>query len=86
MQYSGQIVDGQMHGEGRVVYENGEEYSGQWNRGKDMVLVYISIMMDQDLMVIGITIRLMVLVHHGILMVMYIVENGLMEELMVKVH
>ena len=34
MQYSGQILDGQMHGKGRLVYENGEIYAGDWLRGK----------------------------------------------------
>ena len=34
MQYSGQILDGQMHGKGRLVYDNGEVYSGDWVRGK----------------------------------------------------
>lgn len=34
MQYTGQIVDGQMHGSGRMEYENGEVYEGQWEHGK----------------------------------------------------
>ena len=34
MQYQGQISDGQMHGKGKLVYENGEYYSGEWVKGK----------------------------------------------------
>ena len=34
MQYSGQISDGQMHGVGKLVYPNGEEYEGDWVYGK----------------------------------------------------
>ena len=33
MQYQGQIVDGQMHGNGKLTYENGEFYDGDWVRG-----------------------------------------------------
>lgn len=33
MQYQGQIVDGQMHGSGKLTYENGEFYDGDWVRG-----------------------------------------------------
>ena len=31
--YSGQIFDGQMHGQGRLTYDNGEYYNGDWVRG-----------------------------------------------------
>ena len=34
MQYSGFMSDGQMHGKGKLVYENGEVYEGDWVRGK----------------------------------------------------
>ena len=34
MQYQGQILDGQMHGSGKLTYENGEYYDGDWVRGK----------------------------------------------------
>lgn len=34
MKYQGSILDGFMHGEGRLTYENGEYYDGQWVRGK----------------------------------------------------
>lgn len=34
MQYQGQIMDGQMHGVGKLTYENGEYYDGEWVRGK----------------------------------------------------
>ena len=34
MQYQGQIVDGQMHGSGKLIYENSEFYDGDWVRGK----------------------------------------------------
>ena len=34
MNYTGQIQDGQMHGQGTLVYPNGERYEGQWNFGK----------------------------------------------------
>ena len=33
MQYQGQIMDGQMHGVGKLTYENGEYYDGEWVRG-----------------------------------------------------
>jgi hypothetical protein len=33
MQYQGQILDGQMHGQGKLTYENGEYYDGEWLRG-----------------------------------------------------
>ena len=33
MQYQGQILDGQMHGCGKLTYENGEYYDGDWVRG-----------------------------------------------------
>ena len=33
MQYQGQILDGQMHGTGKLTYENGEYYDGEWVRG-----------------------------------------------------
>lgn len=33
MKYQGSILDGFMHGEGRLTYENGEYYDGQWVRG-----------------------------------------------------
>eukprot|EP01034_Spumella_vulgaris_P023431 gene23431-29649_t len=29
----GQILDGQMHGQGKLTYENGEYYDGEWLRG-----------------------------------------------------
>ena len=35
MQYQGQILDGQMHGTGKLTYENLEYYDGEWVRGKD---------------------------------------------------
>ena len=34
MKYQGQILDGQMHGEGKLIYDNGEYYDGEWQRGK----------------------------------------------------
>lgn len=33
MEYSGQILDGQMHGKGKLVYRNGESYEGDWIKG-----------------------------------------------------
>lgn len=33
MKYQGSILDGFMHGEGRLTYENGEYYDGLWVRG-----------------------------------------------------
>jgi hypothetical protein len=33
MQYQGQILEGQMHGLGKLTYENGEYYDGDWVRG-----------------------------------------------------
>lgn len=33
MKYQGSILDGFMHGDGRLTYENGEYYDGQWVRG-----------------------------------------------------
>ena len=33
MKYQGQILDGQMHGEGKLIYDNGEYYDGEWQRG-----------------------------------------------------
>lgn len=37
MQYQGQILDGQMHGCGKLTYENGEYYDGDWVRGKSFM-------------------------------------------------
>ena len=37
MKYQGQILDGQMHGEGKLIYDNGEYYDGEWQRGKRTV-------------------------------------------------
>src|SRR5688572_17134312 len=37
MQYQGQILDGQMHGQGKLTYENGEYYDGEWVRGEFVV-------------------------------------------------
>lgn len=34
MNYTGQIQDGQMHGQGTLEYPNGERYDGQWHFGK----------------------------------------------------
>jgi len=34
MQYTGQILDGQMHGKGNLIYPNGERYEGNWLHGK----------------------------------------------------
>lgn len=34
MQYQGLILDGQMHGFGKLTYDNDEYYEGEWNRGK----------------------------------------------------
>ena len=34
MQYTGQIMDGQMHGRGALIYPNGERYDGSWVHGK----------------------------------------------------
>jgi hypothetical protein len=34
MKYQGSILDGFMHGEGRLTYENGEYYDGNWVKGK----------------------------------------------------
>lgn len=34
MQYTGQIVDGLMHGKGKLTYESGESYEGDWVKGK----------------------------------------------------
>jgi hypothetical protein len=34
MQYSGFMSDGQMHGKGKLIYESGESYEGDWVRGK----------------------------------------------------
>jgi hypothetical protein len=33
MEYQGQILDGQMHGHGKLKYENGEFYDGEWLKG-----------------------------------------------------
>jgi hypothetical protein len=30
MQYSGFMFEGQMHGKGKLIYENGESYEGEW--------------------------------------------------------
>ena len=35
MEYTGKMQDGQMHGPGKLVYENGEYYLGEWVRGKN---------------------------------------------------
>ena len=35
MKYQGSILDGFMHGEGRLTYENGEYYDGEWVRGNN---------------------------------------------------
>lgn len=34
MKYQGGILDGQMHGEGKLTYDNGEYYDGEWVKGK----------------------------------------------------
>ena len=34
MQYTGQILDGQMHGRGALIYPNGERYEGAWVYGR----------------------------------------------------
>lgn len=34
MQYHGQIVDGLMHGSGKLQYENGDVYDGEFDHGK----------------------------------------------------
>lgn len=35
MQYDGQISsDGKFHGHGKIVYENGESYDGEWHAGQ----------------------------------------------------
>ena len=34
MQYSGQILDGHMHGYGKLTYESGDSYEGEWVKGK----------------------------------------------------
>lgn len=33
MQYQGNIQDGHMHGHGKLTYENGEYYDGEWVKG-----------------------------------------------------
>jgi hypothetical protein len=33
MEYTGKMLDGQMHGQGKLVYENGECYNGDWVKG-----------------------------------------------------
>lgn len=33
MKYQGQILDGQMHGKGKLTYDNGEYYDGDWVKG-----------------------------------------------------
>ena len=33
MEYTGKMLDGQMHGQGKLVYENGECYNGEWVKG-----------------------------------------------------
>lgn len=33
MKYQGTILDGQMHGEGKLTYDNGEYYDGEWFKG-----------------------------------------------------
>ncbi|RYY84829.1 hypothetical protein EON63_08535 [archaeon] len=34
MEYQGHILDGQMHGHGKLKYENGEYYDGEWVKGR----------------------------------------------------
>jgi len=34
MKYQGGILDGQMHGEGKLTYDNGEYYDGEWVKGQ----------------------------------------------------
>ncbi len=34
MKYQGQILDGQMHGDGKLTYDNGEYYDGEWVKGR----------------------------------------------------
>lgn len=41
MQYQGQILDGQMHGCGKLTYENGEYYDGDWIRGISYLLQFL---------------------------------------------
>jgi hypothetical protein len=41
MQYQGQILDGQMHGVGKLTYENGEYYDGDWVRGRGSRCSYV---------------------------------------------
>lgn len=40
MQYQGQIFDGQMHGHGKLTYENGEYYDGEWVRGMEYSMTF----------------------------------------------
>ena len=42
MQYQGQILDGQMHGSGKLTYENGEYYDGDWVRCKKNLPLYLN--------------------------------------------
>jgi hypothetical protein len=39
MEYQGQILDGQMHGRGKLIYENNEYYAGEWVRGRDFIFI-----------------------------------------------
>lgn len=49
MQYQGQILDGQMHGTGKLTYENGEYYDGEWVRGNVLIEYFVSIFRNDDL-------------------------------------
>jgi hypothetical protein len=53
MEYQGQILDGQMHGHGKLKYENGEYYDGEWVKGRLEKSLFFSIRLRNDLVLIG---------------------------------
>lgn len=43
MKYQGQILDGQMHGEGKLTYDNGEYYDGEWVKGSLPCFIFVKL-------------------------------------------
>ena len=48
MKYQGQILDGQMHGEGKLTYDNGEYYDGEWVKGNAFLLSVVLLIALQE--------------------------------------